>query len=559
VLFRSTGVFVSGLTLGGITVSVSGHTHSSSDITNFNSSVSGLLPTITNSGDNKILTSNGTTTGIDAESNLAFDGSLLSISGNLIANTGTLDIIQFNTNNGSVGSQGQIGWNSTEGTVDIALTNSTVMEIGQHRFFRARNTTGSPLYKGQVVYASGVHANGIITPNLYIANNTIDEIRFIGLVWDTINHNNNGYIIDFGHLRNLDLDGSATNYAVGDETWNDGDILYAHPTVAGKLTKVKPKHAISLAIILDNANNGQLFVRPTNFGDLSYNHDVNISGVTNGQFLQYNSVTDYWVPSSSGNFTSLQVNGTGVSVSGHTHTSSNITDFNSSVSGLLPVKNISSGSGINVVSTTGNYTVSVSGLNSSYISDFNEAVDDRIGNGLFVAGTGVNLNYNDNGNSFTVSVSGIINNPTNNRILTSRDNTTTGIDAETNLTFDGSGLVGNATAKFNQLIPQVSGLGNVGGTVNTNATAAQIFDMTLTDNITLANPTNSVDGVTVRWRIKQDGGGNRGVTLGDKFQIPSSATSPLSFSTSSNATDLLAATYDLNRDKWDIIAFVPGY
>jgi len=41
--------------------------------------------------------------------------------------------------------------------------------------------------------------------------------------------------------------------------------------------------------------------------------------------------------STSGNFTQrLLVNGTGVSVSGHTHTSSNIIDFNSSVSGLLP-------------------------------------------------------------------------------------------------------------------------------------------------------------------------------------------------------------------------------
>ena len=42
------------------------------------------------------------------------------------------------------------------------------------------------------------------------------------------------------------------------------------------------------------------------------------------------------ISSSSGNFTqSLQVNGTGVSISGHTHTSSDISDFNSSVSGLL--------------------------------------------------------------------------------------------------------------------------------------------------------------------------------------------------------------------------------
>jgi hypothetical protein len=44
---------------------------------------------------------------------------------------------------------------------------------------------------------------------------------------------------------------------------------------------------------------------------------------------------------SSGNFlTGLTVNSTGVSLSGHTHTSSNITDFNSSVSGLLPSNTI---------------------------------------------------------------------------------------------------------------------------------------------------------------------------------------------------------------------------
>jgi len=91
----------------------------------------------------------------------------------------------------------------------------------------------------------------------------------------------------------------------------------------------------------------------------------------------------------------LLYNGTQVSVSGHTHTSSQITDFN-------------------------------------------EAVDDRIGSGLFVAGTGINLNYNDAGNSFTVSITGLVNNPTNDRILTSRDNTTTGIDAESNATFDGT-------------------------------------------------------------------------------------------------------------------------
>jgi hypothetical protein len=96
-------------------------------------------------------------------------------------------------------------------------------------------------------------------------------------------------------------------------------------------------------------------------------------------------------------------------------------------------------------------------------------------------------------------------------------------------------------------------------TVTTDASAGDIFDLTLTGNVTLANPTNPVDGKTIRWRIRQDATGSRTVTLDNKFNIPSSATSPLPFSTAASKTDVLAATYHAGRDKWDIIAFVMGY
>jgi hypothetical protein len=79
-IVNSSGNFTS-LTLNGTTVSVSGHTHTSSNITDFNTSVSGLLPTIANSGDNRVLTSTGSSLGVNAESNLTFDGSLLNVTG----------------------------------------------------------------------------------------------------------------------------------------------------------------------------------------------------------------------------------------------------------------------------------------------------------------------------------------------------------------------------------------------------------------------------------------------------------------------------------------------
>lgn len=61
--------------------SLVGHTHTSSNITDFNSAVSGLIPdfVVSNSGDNRILTSTGSSLGINAENNLLFDGTTLYI------------------------------------------------------------------------------------------------------------------------------------------------------------------------------------------------------------------------------------------------------------------------------------------------------------------------------------------------------------------------------------------------------------------------------------------------------------------------------------------------
>lgn len=60
------------------------------------------------------------------------------------------------------------------------------------------------------------------------------------------------------------------------------------------------------------------------------------------------------------NANTLSIAITGVALSGHTHSSSDITDFNTAVSGLLPVKNVSAGSGISVSSLNGDFTVSLS-------------------------------------------------------------------------------------------------------------------------------------------------------------------------------------------------------
>lgn len=107
--------------------------------------------------------------------------------------------------------------------------------------------------------------------------------------------------------------------------------------------------------------------------------------------------------------------------------------------------------------------------------------------------------------------------------------------------------------------PTVVNLGSVSGTINTDASSGDIFDLTLAGSGLLANPTNGTNGQTLRWRIVQDNSGNRALSLGNKFDIPSSASSPLPFSSGSGVMDILGATYHSGRDKWDVVAFVMGY
>jgi len=144
--------------------------------------------------------------------------------------------------------------------------------------------------------------------------------------------------------------------------------------------------------------------------------------VENPIIIQGGSINDTVIGDSvpsSGNFTNLTVNSTGVSLVGHTHEVGDIIDFNSGVSGLLP--SISFGSFINSSFDNNVYTISVSGLQPSgnYSVDGHNHTSSEI-------------------TDFNSSVSGLlptINNAANNRILTS-DGSSYGIVAQDKLVFD---------------------------------------------------------------------------------------------------------------------------
>mgnify|MGYP006995907190 CR=1 FL=1 len=163
------------------------------------------------------------------------------------------------------------------------------------------NQTGSTLLKGTLVAAVGAESTGRIDVTPFSVAGTEDsELRVMGVVMADIANSGKGNVMSFGTLRNIDTRGNvASAIAVGDETWVVGDILFAHPTVDGKLTKVRPQHDLAVAFVtLSNATTGQLAIRidPGN-NHLAWMHDVDIDEgtLTDGQALTYDDASGLWV------------------------------------------------------------------------------------------------------------------------------------------------------------------------------------------------------------------------------------------------------------------------
>jgi hypothetical protein len=164
--------------------------------------------------------------------------------------------------------------------------------------YLVRNNTGSTILKGTLVYASGAEPSGRIDVEPFAAVGGINsELTVMGMATANISSGVNGEVISFGTLTGIDTRGDTTSaIAVGDETWAAGDILFAHPTVAGKLTKVRPQHDLAVAFItVRHASTGQIAVRivPGN-NHLEWMHDVLIDTPADNEVLAYDSASSLW-------------------------------------------------------------------------------------------------------------------------------------------------------------------------------------------------------------------------------------------------------------------------
>ncbi len=149
-----------------------------------------------------------------------------------------------------------------------------------------RNSTGSTLAKGAVVYLSGATGN---RPNAVLsqANTEATSSKTIGIVIANIPNNSDGYVAVNGTLHDLDT-----------SAFSAGAAVWLSPTVAGGLTTTvpsEPNHSVFIGYIArSHPTQGRLVILIQNGYELNELHDVYVPSPSNGDLLQWDSANAYW-------------------------------------------------------------------------------------------------------------------------------------------------------------------------------------------------------------------------------------------------------------------------
>jgi len=168
--------------------------------------------------------------------------------------------LALNTTTAGTADVGVMAWNDSEGTIEFKLKGGNVtLQLGQEQVARVVNKTGGNLLEAnyQCVYVSGAQGQRIKV-NLAKADSQTTCENTLGLVTETINNNQEGFITTAGLVNNINTTG-----ALQGETWADGDVLYLSQSTAGQITNVLPSSGIVVVVgycVHAHATQGKIFV-----------------------------------------------------------------------------------------------------------------------------------------------------------------------------------------------------------------------------------------------------------------------------------------------------------
>jgi hypothetical protein len=201
--------------------------------------------------------------------------------------------IDFNTTTSYAPAPGRLTWDIESGTLDLGLTGTVNLLIGQRTVAQIFNNSGVTLPKGKAVRVTGASGQRL-TGALAQADSDADSLTIFGIMLETVSVNNSGYVATDGLVKNVDT-----------AAYADGAIVYLSPVSAGELTPTKPEapqHLVQMGYIVKGGSvgAGSIYVKVQNGYELGELHDVKTSTSTSladGEVLVYNVSARVWTNS----------------------------------------------------------------------------------------------------------------------------------------------------------------------------------------------------------------------------------------------------------------------
>ena len=202
------------------------------------------------------------------------------INANKIAD-GTVDNTEFQYLNGVTSAiQTQLNAKMTTATYDSDADG--VVDRAAQVVITVRNDEATALTIGEVVYVSGANGTHVLVKRAQATTDALSA-NTIGLVLDSsISAGADGKVILHGTLEGLN-----TN------AFNEGDLLWLSPSVAGGLTATKPtapNHNVAIGWVAKKSGGaGKLILHIQNGYELEELHDVYITSPGSNHFLVYDA------------------------------------------------------------------------------------------------------------------------------------------------------------------------------------------------------------------------------------------------------------------------------
>ena len=184
----------------------------------------------------------------------------------------------------AIGGGGGGGADMLKATYDV--DNDGVVDSAERTEIIVRNSTGSTLTKGTIVYLSGATGN---RPNALRAqaHTEATSSKTIGMVEADISNNSDGYVATNGTLHDLDT-----------SAFTAGDAVWLSATTAGAFTSTipaEPNHAVFIGYIArSHPTQGRIVLHIQNGYELNELHGVLVTSEANNDLLVYESATTLW-------------------------------------------------------------------------------------------------------------------------------------------------------------------------------------------------------------------------------------------------------------------------